>query len=37
VINITEEPQRSTFQWDNAAFTFYQPGRQIIFGIRGKF
>jgi TonB-dependent receptor len=37
VINITEEPQRSTFAWDNAAFTFYQPGRQIIFGIRGKF
>jgi TonB-dependent receptor len=37
VINITEEPQRSTFQWDNAAFTYYQPGRQIILGIRGKF
>ena len=37
VINITEEAQRSTFQWDNAAFTYYQPGRQIIFGIRGKF
>ena len=37
VINITEEPQRSTFQYDNAAFTFYQPGRQIVLGIRGKF
>lgn len=37
VINITEEPQRSTFAWDNAAFSFYQPGRQVMLGIRGKF
>jgi len=37
VINITEEAQRSPFQWDSAAYTYYQPGRQIMLGIRGKF
>lgn len=37
VINITKEHQRGTFYWDNAAFTQYDPGRQIILGIRGKF
>ena len=37
VINITKEEQRSNFYWDNAMFTQYQPGRQIILGIRGKF
>lgn len=37
VINITKEQQRGTFYWDNATFTQYQPGRQIILGIRGKF
>ena len=37
VINITKEEQRSNFYWDNAMFTQYQPGRQILVGIRGKF
>ncbi len=37
VINITKEHQRGTFYWDNATFTQYDPGRQIILGIRGKF
>lgn len=37
VINITKEEQRSNFYWDNAMFTQYQPGRQVILGIRGKF
>ncbi len=37
VINITKEEQRSNFYWDNAMFTQYQPGRQVLIGIRGKF
>jgi TonB-dependent receptor len=37
VINITDEDQRSYFQFGNAAFTSYTPGRQILFGLRGSF
>jgi len=37
IINITSEEQRQTFQYDNAAYTFYEPGFQILLGIRGKF
>jgi TonB-dependent receptor len=37
VINITGETQRSTFQFPNATFTYYDPGYQILLGIRGKF
>ncbi len=37
VINITSEKQRSTFQFDSATFTEYNPGYQILLGIRGKF
>jgi TonB-dependent receptor len=37
VLNITGEPQRSTFEWDNAAFTFYDPGTTILLGVRGTF
>lgn len=37
VINITEEPQRSTFEYDNAAFTYYEPGATVLLGIRGRF
>jgi TonB-dependent receptor len=37
VINLTGETQRSTFQFDNATFTYYNPGYQILLGIRGKF
>jgi TonB-dependent receptor len=36
-INITNEAQRQTFQYSNAAFTYYKPGRTILIGIRGKF
>jgi len=35
-INITDEKQRATFQFDNATFTYYNPGYQILLGIRGK-
>jgi TonB-dependent receptor len=36
-INFTNEKQRSYFQFQNAAYTLYQPGYQIMLGIRGKF
>jgi TonB-dependent receptor len=37
VINITKEAQRQTFEYPNAAFTYYQPGRTILLGLRGAF
>ncbi|HEY0436807.1 MAG TPA: TonB-dependent receptor, partial [Phenylobacterium sp.] len=37
VINITDEAQRQTFAFTNAAFTYYKPGRTILVGIRGRF
>jgi TonB-dependent receptor len=37
VINITSQTQRQTFQFDNATHTFYEPGYQVLVGIRGKF
>ena len=36
-MNITQETQRSTFQFPNATFTYYDPGYQVLLGIRGKF
>jgi TonB-dependent receptor len=35
-INMTDSKQRSTFQFENAAFSYYNPGYQILLGIRGK-
>jgi len=37
IINITDEEQRQTFEYPNAAFTYYKPGRAILVGIRGRF
>ncbi len=37
VINIFEQKQRSYFQFENAAFTQYNPGRQYLVGVRGRF
>jgi TonB-dependent receptor len=37
VINITKSTQRSYFQYPNAAFTYYEPGRMIMVGVRGSF
>lgn len=37
VINITKEAQGSYFQFENATFNQYNPGRQILVGIRGRF
>ncbi len=37
VINLTNEEQRSYFQFSNATFTQYEAGRTIIVGLRGRF
>jgi TonB-dependent receptor len=37
VVNIFEAEQRSYFQFSNAAFTLYQPGRTVLVGLRGRF
>jgi TonB-dependent receptor len=37
VINFTSATQRTTFQFSNATFNYYDPGYQILLGIRGKF
>jgi len=37
VQNLLDEPQRSTFEYDSAAFTYYEPGTNIMIGIRGRF
>lgn len=36
VINLTKSEQRSYFQFDNATFTNYTPGRTIMIGLRGR-
>ena len=37
VINLTNAEQRSYFQFNNATFTQYDPGRTVIVGLRGSF
>lgn len=37
VINLFDDEQRSYFQFQNATFTQYQPGRTVIVGLRGRF
>ncbi|WP_114951524.1 TonB-dependent receptor [Sphingosinicella terrae] len=37
VVNIFKAEQRSYFQFENAAFTSYRPGRTILVGLRGSF
>ena len=37
VQNITKAKQRSFFQFEDAAFTDYNPGRLILIGLRGHF
>jgi hypothetical protein len=37
VVNIFEQEQRSYFQFENAAFTSYKPGRTVLIGLRGSF
>lgn len=37
VVNLTNEDLRSYFQYSNATFTQYKPGRQYMVGLRGTF
>lgn len=37
VINITKEAQSSYFQFENATFNQYNPGRTVLIGLRGRF
>lgn len=37
VINITKEAQSTYFQFPNATFNEYNPGRTLLVGIRGRF
>jgi TonB-dependent receptor len=37
VLNITNEPIRTTFEYDNAAYSVYYPGRQVLLGLRANF
>ncbi|WP_443478566.1 TonB-dependent receptor [Novosphingobium aerophilum] len=37
VLNITNEPIRTTFEYTNAAYSVYYPGRQVLVGIRANF
>jgi TonB-dependent receptor len=37
VLNITNEPLRQTFGYDNAPYYVYYPGRQVLAGIRANF
>jgi TonB-dependent receptor len=36
-VNIFNKQQRAYFQFENAAFTNYSPGRQFLVGVRGRF
>lgn len=37
IANLTDATLRSYFQFENATFTQYKPGRQILVGLRGTF
>lgn len=36
-LNLTNAPIRTTFGYDNATYSVYYPGRQVLAGIRAKF
>jgi outer membrane receptor protein involved in Fe transport len=37
VLNITDEKLRTNFTYPNAVYEYYNPGRSISLGVRGKF
>ncbi|WP_343122980.1 TonB-dependent receptor [Xanthomonas sp. MUS 060] len=37
ITNLTNAPLRTTFQYPNATYDLYKPGRTIMLGIRGTF
>lgn len=36
-LNLTNAPIRTTFGYDNATYSVYYPGRQVLVGLRAKF
>lgn len=36
-LNLTNEPLRMTFGYDNAPYSTYYPGRQVLLGLRANF
>jgi hypothetical protein len=36
-VNLFDARQRAYFQFQNAEFTNYTPGRQYLIGFRGRF
>ena len=36
-LNLTNEPLRTTFGYDNAPYSTYYPGRQVLLGLRASF
>jgi TonB-dependent receptor len=36
-LNLTNAPIRTTFGYNNATYSVYYPGRQVLFGVRAKF
>jgi TonB-dependent receptor len=37
IANLTGEPFRSTYQYDSATFTYYDPGMLVTLGVRASF
>ena len=37
VVNITGEKRRTYFQFPNAAYNYFDSGRQVMVGLRGSF
>jgi TonB-dependent receptor len=37
VLNITNEPIRTNFEYDNAPYSVYYPGRTVMAGLRANF
>jgi outer membrane receptor protein involved in Fe transport len=36
-LNLTNEPIRTSFGYDNAPYSVYYPGREVLLGVRAKF
>ena len=37
LINLTEAPRRAYQGWENASYTYYDPGFSVLVGVRGTF
>jgi outer membrane receptor protein involved in Fe transport len=36
-LNLTNEPLRTIFGYENAPYSVYYPGREVLLGVRAKF